>query len=108
MTTRPSLSTSKDKGLVVLTGCGHAGAINTIRQAQELTGVQKVHAVIGGFHLSGALFEPIIAPTVTALKELNPALIVPAHCTGWKAVHAIARELPQAFVQNSVGTRFVL
>jgi len=98
----------KDKGLVVLTGCGHAGAINTIRQAQELTGVQKVHAVIGGFHLSGPLFEPIIAPTVAALKELNPEIIVPAHCTGWKAVHAIARELPQAFVQNSVGTRFVL
>lgn len=98
----------KDKGLVVLTGCGHAGAINTIRQAQELTGIQKVHAVIGGFHLSGALFEPIIAPTVAALKELNPEMIVPAHCTGWKAVHAIARELPQAFVQNSVGTKFVL
>jgi 7,8-dihydropterin-6-yl-methyl-4-(beta-D-ribofuranosyl)aminobenzene 5'-phosphate synthase len=98
----------KDKGLVVLTGCGHAGAINTIRQAQELTGVQKVHAVIGGFHLSGPLFEPIIPPTVAALKELNLELIVPAHCTGWKAVHAIARELPQAFVQNSVGTRFVL
>ena len=98
----------KDKGLVVLTGCGHAGAINTIRQAQELTGVQKVHAVIGGFHLSGPLFEPIIAPTVAALKELSPEMIVPAHCTGWKAVHAIARELPQAFVPNSVGTRFVL
>ncbi|HJY81854.1 MAG TPA: MBL fold metallo-hydrolase [Candidatus Binatia bacterium] len=98
----------KDKGLVVLTGCGHAGAINTIRQAQELTGVQQVHAVIGGFHLSGLLFERIIAPTVAALKELNPEMIVPAHCTGWKAVHAIARELPQAFVQNSVGTRFVL
>jgi len=98
----------KEKGLVVLTGCGHAGAINTIRQAQELTGVQKVHAVIGGFHLSGPLFEPIIAPTVAALKELNPEIIVPAHCTGWKATHAIARELPQAFVQNSVGTRFVL
>ena len=98
----------KGKGLVVLTGCGHAGAINTIRQAQELTGVQKVHAVIGGFHLSGPLFEPIIPPTVAALKELSPEMIVPAHCTGWKAVHAIARELPQAFVQNSVGTRFVL
>ncbi|HKA54976.1 MAG TPA: MBL fold metallo-hydrolase [Candidatus Binatia bacterium] len=98
----------KGKGLVVLTGCGHAGAINTIRQAQELTGVQQVHAVIGGFHLSGQLFEPIIAPTVAALKELNPEMVVPAHCTGWKAVHAIARELPQAFVQNSVGTRFVL
>lgn len=98
----------RNKGLVVLTGCGHAGAINTIRQAQALTGESKIHAVIGGFHLSGPLFEPIIAPTVTALKEMNPELIVPAHCTGWKAVHAIARELPQAFVQNSVGTKFML
>ncbi len=98
----------RDKGLVVFTGCGHAGAINTIRHAQGLTGIQKVYAVIGGFHLTGALFEPIIPPTVAALKELNPALIVPAHCTGWKAVHALARELPQAFVPNSVGTRLIL
>ena len=96
------------KGLVVLTGCGHAGAINTIRQAQELTGIQEVHAVVGGLHLGGPLFEPMIQPTVTALKELSPELIVPAHCTGWKGIHAIARELPQAFVQNSVGTRLVL
>ena len=98
----------KNKGLVILTGCGHAGAINTIRYAQELTGVQKVYAVIGGLHLTGALFERIIPPTIAALKELNPALIVPAHCTGWKATHAIARELPEVFVPNSVGTRFML
>jgi 7,8-dihydropterin-6-yl-methyl-4-(beta-D-ribofuranosyl)aminobenzene 5'-phosphate synthase len=98
----------KDKGLVVLTGCGHAGAINTIRHAQELTGIQKVYAVLGGFHLTGALFEPIIPPTVAALKDLSPALIVPAHCTGWRATHAIARELPEAFVPNSVGTRFMI
>lgn len=98
----------KDKGLVVLTGCGHAGAINTIRHAQTLTGIEKVYAVLGGFHLTGAIFEPIIEPTVAALKELNSALIVPAHCTGWKATHMIARELPDAFVPNSVGTRFML
>lgn len=98
----------KNKGLVVLTGCGHAGVINTIRHAQQLTGVQKVYAVIGGFHLTGALFERIIPPTVAALKELSPAVIVPAHCTGWKATHALARELPEAFVPNSVGTRFML
>jgi 7,8-dihydropterin-6-yl-methyl-4-(beta-D-ribofuranosyl)aminobenzene 5'-phosphate synthase len=98
----------KSKGLVVLTGCGHAGVINTIRHAQQLTGVQKVYAVIGGFHLTGALFERIIPSTVAALKELSPALIVPAHCTGWKATHALARELPEAFVANSVGTRFLL
>ena len=98
----------KSKGLVVLTGCGHAGAINTVRQARTLTGVERVHAIIGGFHLSGPLFEPIVAPTVAALRELSPELIVPAHCTGWRATHAIAREFPGAFVQNSVGTTFVL
>lgn len=98
----------KDKGLVILTGCGHAGAINTVRYAQKVTGVAKVHAVLGGLHLTGQVFEPLIAPTVAALKELNPTLIVPAHCTGWKATHALARELPEAFVANSVGTRFVM
>ena len=98
----------KNKGLVVLTGCGHAGVINTIRHAQQLTGVQTVYAVIGGFHLTGALFERIIPQTVAALKELSPAVIVPAHCTGWKATHALARELPEAFVPNCVGTRFLL
>ena len=98
----------KDKGLVVLTGCGHAGVINTVRHAQRLTGVQKVYAVIGGFHLSGAAFEKAIPDTVAALKDIGPDVIVPAHCTGWKATHSIARELPQAFVQNSVGTRFLL
>ncbi len=98
----------KDKGLVVLTGCGHAGVINTIRHAQELTGIQKIYAIIGGFHLSGRLFEPIIEPTIAALKRFNPAMVVPAHCTGWKASHALARDLPEAFVPNSVGTRFVL
>lgn len=92
------------RGLVVLTGCGHAGVINICRYAQRLTGVSKLHAVIGGFHLTGPLFEPVIADTVTALDRLAPDVIVPAHCTGWKATHAIARALPGAFIQNSVGT----
>jgi 7,8-dihydropterin-6-yl-methyl-4-(beta-D-ribofuranosyl)aminobenzene 5'-phosphate synthase len=64
--------------------------------------------VIGGLHLTGALFERFIPATVAALKAFDPALIVPAHCTGWKATHALARELPEAFVSNSVGTRFIL
>lgn len=98
----------KGKGLVILTGCGHAGAINTVRYAQKVTGEQKVYAVLGGLHLTGAAFEPLIAPTVASLKEIDPTLIVPAHCTGWRATHALARELPEAFVANSVGTRFVM
>jgi len=96
------------RGLVVLTGCGHAGIINICRYAQRLTGVDKLHAVIGGFHLAGPLFEPVIADTVSALEQLAPEVIVPAHCTGWKATHAIARRLPGAFIQNSVGTTFHL
>ena len=96
------------RGLVVLTGCGHAGVINICRYAQRLTGVAKLHAVIGGFHLTGPLFEPIIGDTVRALEQLAPDVIVPAHCTGWKATHAIARHLPAAFIQNSVGTTFHL
>ena len=96
------------RGLVVLTGCGHAGIINICRYAQRLTGVEKLHAVIGGFHLAGPLFEPVIGDTVRALEQLAPDVIVPAHCTGWKATHAIARRLPGAFIQNSVGTTFHL
>jgi 7,8-dihydropterin-6-yl-methyl-4-(beta-D-ribofuranosyl)aminobenzene 5'-phosphate synthase len=98
----------RDKGLVVLTGCGHSGVVNIVRYAKLLTGIDRVYAVIGGFHLSGQLFEPIIPATVGALRDLAPQVIVPAHCTGWKAVHALAAALPDAFIQNSVGTRFEL
>jgi 7,8-dihydropterin-6-yl-methyl-4-(beta-D-ribofuranosyl)aminobenzene 5'-phosphate synthase len=59
-------------GLVVLTGCGHAGIVNIVRYARALTGVERVYAVVGGFHLTGALFEPIIGATVQALGELAP------------------------------------
>jgi len=82
--------------------------INICRYAQRLTGVGKLHAVIGGFHLTGPLFEPIITDTVDALAKLAPDVIVPAHCTGWKAIHTIAGRLPAAFIQNSVGTTFHL
>lgn len=98
----------KDKGLVILTGCGHAGVVNTIRHACKITGVDRVYAVVGGFHLSGPAFDPIIPDTLAALKALNLQLVVPGHCTGWKAIHTIAREMPAAFVQNSVGTKLLM
>jgi 7,8-dihydropterin-6-yl-methyl-4-(beta-D-ribofuranosyl)aminobenzene 5'-phosphate synthase len=98
----------RDRGLVVMTGCGHAGVVNILRYARKLTGVDRVHAVIGGFHLNGPLFEPIIPSTCEALAELAPEVIVPAHCTGWRAVHTLASSFPDAFIQNSVGTRFEL
>jgi hypothetical protein len=79
------------------------GAAETAHGAERASSMRSLSSP-----LSGLLFEPIIPPTVAALKELNPELIAPAHCTGWKAVHAIARKLPQAFVQNSLGKRFIL
>ncbi len=98
----------RNKGLVVLTGCGHAGVVNTLLHARDITGVSEVYAVIGGFHLTGSIFEPIIPATIKALKEINPKVIVPEHCTGWRATMDIALEFPAAFIPNSVGTRFIL
>lgn len=98
----------RGRGLVVVTGCGHAGIVNILRHARALTGIDEVHAVIGGFHLSGPLFEPIIPPTVAHLVEMGPALLVPGHCTGWRAQMALHSGLPDAYVHPSVGTRFHL
>jgi 7,8-dihydropterin-6-yl-methyl-4-(beta-D-ribofuranosyl)aminobenzene 5'-phosphate synthase len=96
------------RGLVVVTGCGHAGVVNIVRYARALTGVERVHAVLGGFHLTGALFEPVIGPTVEALGALTPDVVVPAHCTGWRGMHELANRLPTAFTPNTVGTRLDL
>jgi 7,8-dihydropterin-6-yl-methyl-4-(beta-D-ribofuranosyl)aminobenzene 5'-phosphate synthase len=94
----------RDRGLVVLSGCGHAGIVNTVRYARRLTGTDAVAAVIGGFHLSGPMFEHIIDPTIDALAELSPSLLMPAHCTGWKAQQKLAARFPGAFVMSTVGT----
>jgi 7,8-dihydropterin-6-yl-methyl-4-(beta-D-ribofuranosyl)aminobenzene 5'-phosphate synthase len=98
----------RGRGLVVLTGCGHAGIVNIVRYARALTGVERVFAVLGGFHLTGGLFEPIIEPTVDKLAALAPDIVLPAHCTGWRAMHQLATRLPDAFIPNSIGTRLEL
>jgi len=98
----------RGRGLVVITGCGHAGVVNIIRHAMRLTGASRLLAVIGGFHLSGPAFEPVIEPTVAALTELAPGLLAPGHCTGWRAQHTLAATLPDAWVQASVGTTYTL
>ena len=98
----------RGKGLVIVTGCGHAGAVNIVRYAQRLTGVPRLHALLGGLHLSGAFFTPSIGPTVDALTELAPDLLAPGHCTGWRAQHTLAAALPDSWVQGSSGTRYQL
>jgi 7,8-dihydropterin-6-yl-methyl-4-(beta-D-ribofuranosyl)aminobenzene 5'-phosphate synthase len=98
----------RGRGLMVLTGCGHAGAINIVRYAQRLTAVPTLHALLGGLHLSGPAFEPVISPTISALTEMAPALVVPGHCTGWRAQHGLAAALPDAWVAGSSGSSFRL
>ena len=98
----------KDRGLVVISGCSHAGIINTILFAKEVTGIQKIHAVLGGFHLSGPFFEPIIEETIEELKKIDPKVLIPMHCTGWKAIQRFSEEFPASFTLNSVGTIITL
>ena len=91
-------------GLVVVSACSHAGAVNVLRHARAITGVEAVAGFVGGLHLTGGLFESIIEPTAAAFAELGVARVVPGHCTGWRAVHRLERVVPDAFVQPSVGT----
>ncbi|MBS7647168.1 MAG: MBL fold metallo-hydrolase [Candidatus Bathyarchaeia archaeon] len=98
----------KGKGLVVVSGCAHAGIINTILYAKQITNASKIYAIIGGFHLSGRGCEDRIGQTVEVLKQFDPSIVVPMHCTGWKAAFAIAKAMPKAFVWNSVGNLYVL
>ncbi|MGD8229074.1 MAG: MBL fold metallo-hydrolase [Desulfobacteraceae bacterium] len=98
----------REKGLVVISGCSHSGIINTILHAQKLTGLRKVHAVLGGLHLTGPAFEPIIEKTISELKNVAPEVIIPMHCTGWKATQRLYQEFPSAFVLNSVGSKITL
>jgi 7,8-dihydropterin-6-yl-methyl-4-(beta-D-ribofuranosyl)aminobenzene 5'-phosphate synthase len=99
----------KDKGLIVLTGCGHAGIVNICRHVRALTGeAAPLYAALGGFHLSGPQLEPLIPRVVDDLAAFDPQVLVPAHCTGWRAQHLMARRFGDAFIPNSVGTRFTL
>ena len=95
----------KDKGLVVLTGCAHSGIVNTVSYAREITGIPQILAIMGGFHLSGADFDQVIAPTVAGLKAMQPKHIIPTHCTGRAAIMQVEKEMPEAFLLNMAGTK---
>jgi 7,8-dihydropterin-6-yl-methyl-4-(beta-D-ribofuranosyl)aminobenzene 5'-phosphate synthase len=95
----------KGKGLVVLSGCAHAGIVNTVKQAQKVAGMDKLHAVMGGFHLIHAKPE-VIQNTVADIKAMKPDHIVPAHCTGFETIVAFSKEMPEAFTLNTAGTKY--
>ena len=98
-----------NKGLVVITGCGHAGIINAVNYAKQVTGIDKSYSVVGGFHLpaDGGLFEDAIDPTLKELQKLNLRHIIPCHYTGWKATNKIINLMPNKFIQSAVCTTFI-
>lgn len=99
----------KGKGLLVLTGCAHAGIINSIQAAQAATGVKKIYAVLGGFHLGfPGVPEENTQLTIDALRKLEPEIISPMHCTGFKAIAAFSTALPDTFLLQTAGTRMRL
>jgi len=95
----------KGKGLLVLTSCSHSGVINVLRHARRITGIDQIYGLVGGMHLTGGLMEPLIPRTLAELATIAPSVVVPGHCTGWKATHELARQMPGAYIQSSVGTR---
>lgn len=96
----------KGKGLVVISGCAHAGIINTVKHAQKATGIRKVHAIIGGFHLVNAKPETI-ERTLADIKKIAPDYIIPTHCTGFEAMVLFAKEMPKQFILNTAGAQYV-
>jgi 7,8-dihydropterin-6-yl-methyl-4-(beta-D-ribofuranosyl)aminobenzene 5'-phosphate synthase len=101
------LARVKGKGLVVLSGCAHSGIVNTVLYARELCGLAKVHAVMGGFHLTGPAFAETIPPTLEALKKIGPDYVIPTHCTGHTAIRRFEDEMPGQFLLNMSGTKMV-
>jgi 7,8-dihydropterin-6-yl-methyl-4-(beta-D-ribofuranosyl)aminobenzene 5'-phosphate synthase len=95
----------KDKGLVILTGCGHCGIKNIIQHGQKLTGIDKIYAVIGGFHEEWNP-EALVLEKVKYLEELNPEIICGMHCTGFTFNKLMARH--PAHTLGIVGTEFHL
>ena len=95
----------KGKGLVVLTSCGHRGIVNSVRGAMHVSGINKIHAIVGGFHLM-PMPDGYVRDTVAALKELNPDYLIPMHCTGTPFYEMAKQEMPGRVLLSSTGSKF--
>ncbi|MBI4636800.1 MAG: MBL fold metallo-hydrolase [Candidatus Rokubacteria bacterium] len=95
----------RGRGLVILTGCGHAGLMNTVREATLRTGVRRVHALVGGFHLCGASARRIGA-TIRDLRAFAPRWVIPSHCSGLEFEAALMQAFPRGCALDMVGTEY--
>jgi len=96
----------RGKGLVVISSCGHVGIVNSVRQAQEVSGVQKVHAIVGGFHLGPAPAD-YLKQVIGEIKKLEPDVLVPMHCSGLNFLLEARAQMPDNVIQTSTGSRLV-
>jgi 7,8-dihydropterin-6-yl-methyl-4-(beta-D-ribofuranosyl)aminobenzene 5'-phosphate synthase len=94
----------KDRGLVVISSCGHVGIVNSVRQAQEVSGVQKVHAIMGGFHLGPAPAD-YLDQVVAEIKKLEPDVVIPMHCSGNNFIAAVRQQMPDRLLLSTTGSR---
>lgn len=97
----------KGLGLVVIASCSHRGVLNTVRQAQAVSGISKVHAVVGGFHLVRPRTEDEARQTVTEFLRIDPTYIVPMHCTGEVFIAEALRRMPEKVIRPYVGNQLV-
>ena len=94
----------KDKGLVVISSCGHVGIVNSVRQAQEVSGVEKVHAIVGGFHL-GPAPKDYLEQVVGEIRKLKPDVLIPMHCSGLNFVQEARVQMPANVLVSTTGSR---
>lgn len=97
----------RDLGLVVIASCSHRGVINSVRRAQKVSGIEKVHAVVGGFHLVRPRTEEEARRTVAEFAAIDPNYIVPMHCTGEVFIQEAMRNMPEKIIRPYVGTELV-
>jgi 7,8-dihydropterin-6-yl-methyl-4-(beta-D-ribofuranosyl)aminobenzene 5'-phosphate synthase len=97
----------KGLGLVVIASCSHRGVLNSVRRAQAVSGIEKVHAVIGGFHLVKPRTEDEARRTVAEFSRIDPTYIIPMHCTGEVFIAEAMRLMPQKVVRPYVGSKFI-
>lgn len=97
----------KGLGLVVIASCSHRGVINSVRRAQTISNISRVHAVVGGFHLVRPRTDAETRETVAMFKQIDPTYIIPMHCTGETFIEEARRVMPQKVVRSYVGSKFI-
>jgi 7,8-dihydropterin-6-yl-methyl-4-(beta-D-ribofuranosyl)aminobenzene 5'-phosphate synthase len=97
--------TQRTSGLVVISSCSHCGVINAIKTAISVSGVDKLHAVLGGFHL-GVVPPDYVEHTIAELKAMRPDVVIPMHCTGRAFIAKMREEMPAQLVDWNTGSRF--